>query len=384
MSTAHSHRRHHHRNAAGTLSRRLLLGLAGAGAIGVGGTLPSAVAKGRGGTRTESMPRTLIEVASGADATSVAFPVGYVGVRWTGPQQGAGIRFRSADGTFEQWRGVSACCRGARDDLFDAGHAHTALVAAGTGTTTAAVGYELRLPAGTDDVYSVAINTRLGVPVHFSVPTALPRALGLTYRPRVCWGADEQLRYDAAGAEVWSPAYSPAQALTVHHTVTANDDPDPAATIRAIYRYHAVDQRFGDIGYHFLIDEAGRLYEGRHSGPDGLPGHREDGQVVTAGHVLGYNTGNIGIALLGDFTGRAPSAAAWRTLTLVLAGLARIHGLDPLGTVHYFNPVNAAAKDVNAISGHLDWLATECPGETLYPKLGSLRADVARLVGLVG
>jgi hypothetical protein len=210
----------------------------------------------------------------------------------------------------------------------------------------------------------VAINTSSGPPVGFSVPTVLPRALGLKYLPRACWGADESLRYDSEG-EIWPPEYSPVQALTVHHTVTANDDPDPAATIRGIYGYHTVDQGFGDIGYHFLIDEAGRLYEGRWSGPDGIPGHRADGQVVTAGHVLGYNTGNIGIALLGDFTDRAPTAAAWRTLTLVLAGLAGLHGLDPLSTVHYVNPVNSATKDVDAISGHLDWLATECPGEKL-------------------
>jgi hypothetical protein len=178
---------------------------------------------------------------------------------------------------------------------------------------------------------------------------------------------------------VWPPVYSPAQAFTVHHTVTANNDPDPASTIRGIYRYHAVDLAWGDIGYHFLIDEAGRLYEGRYSGPDGLPGHREDGQVATAAHTLNYNTGNIGVALLGDFTGREPSAAAQGTLTLLLAVLAQFHELDPLGTVHYVNPVNGMAKDTGTISGHRDWGATECPGAKLYPMLGSLRADAARL-----
>jgi hypothetical protein len=272
---------------------------------------------------------------------------------------------------------VSASCRTARDDLPGAGGTHAVLVAADTGS----VGYELRLPAGAAGAHSVAINTRSGPPERFTVPAVPPRALGLTYRPRACWGADESLRYDAAGAEVWPPEYFPAQALTIHHTVTANDDPDPAATVRAIYRYHAVDQGFGDIGYHFLIDEAGGLYEGRYSGPPGIPGHCWDGRVVTAGHVFGHNVGNIGIALLGDFTHRAPSQAARWTLTLVLAGLARLHGLDPLGTAHYVNPVNGATKDVAVISGHLDWLATECPGATLYPELGSLRADVARLSG---
>jgi hypothetical protein len=271
---------------------------------------------------------------------------------------------------------MSACCRGARDDLASSAHRHAALVAA----DVAATGYELRLPAGADDVRATAINTRSGPPVPFSVPTEQPQALGLAYRPRVCWGADESLRHGGDGAELWPPVYSPAQALTVHHAATANDDPDPAATIRAIYQYHAVELGWGDIGYHFLIDKAGVLYEGRWSGVDGLPGHREDGQVATAGHVLGFNTGNLGIALLGEFTNRAPTAAARRTLTLLLAALVRVHGMDPLGAVHYVNPVNAAAKDVDTLSGHRDWLATECPGEKLYGGLSSLREDVARLL----
>jgi N-acetylmuramoyl-L-alanine amidase len=52
------------------------------------------------------------------------------------------------------------------------------------------------------------------------------------------------------------------QKLIVHHTATQNNDPDPPATIRSIYYYHAVTQGWGDIGYNFLIDEAGNLYEG--------------------------------------------------------------------------------------------------------------------------
>lgn len=375
MSAAHSHRDRHH--PAGTLSRRLLLGLGGAGALGVGGALPSAAAAGSGARieRTEAMPRTLVDAASGTGAVTAPFPVGYVGVRWTGPHLGAGIRCRSAGGTFGEWREVSVRCQGARDDLEGAGDVHSVLVVADAATT----GYELRLPAGATDVHSAAINTRSGPAVRFSIPTELPRAFGLKYLSRACWGADESLRYNDKGAEAWPPAYSPAQALTVHHTVTANDDPDPAATIRAIYRYHAVDLGWGDIGYHFLIDEAGRLYEGRWSGPDGIPAHREDGQVVTAGHVFNFNPGNIGIALLGDFTERVPSAAASWTLTLVLAGLARVHGLDPLGTVHYVNPVNGMVKNTRTISGHRDWGVTECPGKNLYPMLGSLRTGIARL-----
>jgi hypothetical protein len=57
---------------------------------------------------------------------------------------------------------------------------------------------------------------------------------------------------------------------------------------------------FGDIGYQYLIDESGRVYEGRYSGTDSYPGHDAEGvKVVMAAHVGGFNSGNTGIALLG-------------------------------------------------------------------------------------
>ena len=86
--------------------------------------------------------------------------------------------------------------------------------------------------------------------------------------------------------------------------------------MRAIYRYHAVERGFGDIGYQYLIDESGRVYEGRYSGPDSSPGHDADGdKIVTAAHVGGFNSGNMGVALLGTLTSLEPTPAAqvrWR------------------------------------------------------------------------
>src|SRR5207248_3521731 len=121
--------------------------------------------------------------------------------------------------------------------------------------------------------------------------------------PRAGWGADESLRYDSSGKEIWPPAFWPIQKLIVHHTDTQNNDPDPPATIRSIYYYHAVTQGWGDIGYNFLIDEQGRIYEGRHTLDYGvgIPPTEEDtsGNVVTGAHAQGFNSGTVGIALLG-------------------------------------------------------------------------------------
>lgn len=157
----------------------------------------------------------------------------------------------------------------------------------------------------------------------------------------------------------------------------ANDDPDPAATVRAIYQLHAVTNDWGDIGYHFLIDEEGRIYEGRYSGDDGLPAHDADGKVVTAFHVGGFNSGNLGIALLGTFTEQGPKEAARAALTRLVKVLVRHHGVDPQARVTYTNPVNGTQKEVAEISGHRDWMATECPGEVMYGELERLRTAVA-------
>jgi hypothetical protein len=152
---------------------------------------------------------------------------------------------------------------------------------------------------------------------------------------------------------------------------------DPAATIRAYYYLHAIVNDWGDIGYHYLIDEAGRIYEGRHSGTDGIPAHDTGGKMVTAFHTSGYNSGNLGIALLGTFNNQSPTAAARMSLTTLLAALSDHHGFDPQAAVTFVNPVNGVTKNTQMISGHRDWLATECPGTTMYDTLPALRADVA-------
>lgn len=92
--------------------------------------------------------------------------------------------------------------------------------------------------------------------------------------------------------------------------------------------------------------------------------------------------GQRGVALLGDFTATQPTLAARRALTRVLAALADVTDLDPLGRVSYVNPISGAHAhaEVDAIAGHRDWLATECPGEAFHPVLPEVRRDVAALL----
>jgi uncharacterized protein with LGFP repeats len=201
---------------------------------------------------------------------------------------------------------------------------------------------------------------------------------------RAGWGADESLRFDATGHEIWPAVFQPIQKLIVHHTATQNNDPDPAATVRAIYYYHAVTQGWGDIGYNFLIDEAGRIYEGRHSrtyAPGESPtGEDAAGNGVTGAHALGFNSGTVGIALIGTLTSQDATPAARDALTRLLAWIAGSHGIDPHGSALFTNPVSGTQATFPNIAGHRDVNATECPGGVFYASLPALRDAVAAVI----
>jgi hypothetical protein len=155
--------------------------------------------------------------------------------------------------------------------------------------------------------------------------------------------------------------------------------------VRSIYYYHAVTQAWGDIGYNFLVDEAGRIYEGRHTinyaSGSSPTGEDSSGRGVTAAHAYGFNSGTVGVALLGTLTNQGPTPAARRALEQILAWKADAHGIDPQGASLYTNPVNATQKTFANISGHRDVDATECPGGVLYSALPSIRSNVATMLG---
>ncbi|MFC8430195.1 peptidoglycan recognition family protein [Streptomyces sp. NPDC057253] len=364
------------------MTRRTVLGAAGlaAGAAVAVPVVASAVtttatAPTEAATRQERVPRTRAKTFSGAAAGSAepGFPVEYVGVTWTGARRGAAIRLLDQDGRAGAWQTLKpVCAAGADGEAGNPAKNVSVLVPAG-----GAAGYELKMPDGATGVRSTAIDTVNGPAMKVAVATETASFRGVEFITRAGWGADESLRFKADGTENSPQTYYPAQTLTVHHTVGANGDLDPAATIRAYYYLHAITNDWGDIGYHFLIDEAGLVYEGRYTGTDGIPAHNADGKMVTAFHTSGFNSGNLGIAVLGTFESQAPTAAARASLTKLLAALSDYHALDPEAAVTFVNPVNGVKRNVQTVSGHRDWLATECPGTTFYGDLPALRVDVA-------
>ncbi|MGW6904955.1 peptidoglycan recognition protein family protein [Streptomyces sp. NPDC054940] len=356
-----------------SLSRRGMIAAGGAVAAGAavtpmvfaatdsGETDNSAAGSGDSGTTPEKFPATRTEAATGTGEATTAFAASYVGVRWSGAKEGAAIRL--ADGN---WQTLASGCATVEDG-------GTALVAAQNATA-----YEVKAPTAIDGVHSLAIDTTDGPDRTFKVPSEPTRVRGVRYLSRPAWGADESKRFKADGSVNSPETYYPLQIITVHHTATPNADPDPAATVRAIYEYHAITNDWGDIGYHFLIDEAGNVYEGRYSGDDGIPAFNPDGDLVTGFHSVGYNSGALGIALIGNLDAQGPTEAAKASLIRLIKVISRFKGLDPQAKVTYTNPVNGTKKDTNVVGGHRDYFATECPGQVMYDLLAEVRAAAAR------
>lgn len=338
----------------------------------VAAVLP-APALARGVPRTLASTRDLGALTGVSAPVDTTFSMDYLGVSWLSGEKPS-VRFL-VEGRWSRWQEAH------EDDVpVVDGRTFSHLIAADK-----ADAYQLKGDAA--GVRAVAINTTDGPrPLEWERPAAA--ASHLDQPPllsRADWGADESLRFNADGTEKWAPAFYTTQKLVVHHTATKNDDPDPAATVRAIYRYHAIDKGWGDIGYNFLVDEQGTIYKGRYSGPAGtvdqdtLTGENAEGLGVTAAHVGGYNSGTMGIAVLGTYRGakQLPSEAR---VSIVdhLAWESERHQLDPLATSTYVNPVNGSVKEAMPnISGHRDWASTQCPGDNFYAEIPPIREEVA-------
>jgi uncharacterized protein YgiM (DUF1202 family) len=175
---------------------------------------------------------------------------------------------------------------------------------------------------------------------------------------RTGWGADESLRF-SNGVEIFPPQYAPIRHGIVHHSETPNAS-DPAQQMRSIYYYHAVTRAWGDIGYNYLVDKYGNIYQGR-----------VGGQGVIGNHSMAHNVGAVGVCLIGNHLVAEPTPAAVSGLVAILAFALR--GLDPLGYSDSWDLLN-----LPTICGHRDVNDTTCPGDFAYDDLAAIRASVAQ------
>lgn len=198
------------------------------------------------------------------------------------------------------------------------------------------------------------MNTRDGPTVEEARAMIVPQEMtsGVP-QPRIIsrrgWGAKES----------WAtrePVYQKPTTFVIHHTVTPNNPEDPAYIVRAIFQYHAISRGWGDIGYNFLIDRQGNIYEGRKGG-DGVVGI----------HAGDYNYGSIGIALLGDYRSAKMTSAMKEALVSLMAWEADRFGIHPLESSHFVRRV------FPNIVGHRDLWTTICPGDNIYRVLPEVR-----------
>ena len=151
--------------------------------------------------------------------------------------------------------------------------------------------------------------------------------------------------------------------LIVHHSATSNGPADWPAVVRSIWNQHVNVNGWSDIGYNWLIDPEGNLYEGR-------------GKDVQGAHFCGTNARTAGVCVLGNFSVSLPSAPAISQLEKFLAWNSCVDDLDPLTTsIHA-----SSGLDLHHISGHRDGCATECPGATFYPLFDNIRQEVAAYI----
>lgn len=215
---------------------------------------------------------------------------------------------------------------------------------------------------------------------------------------RSAWGADESYRYmtsndvdpvlvevdseymqkfrneltyskviakDSSGNNYKWPLQYPQKVkkFIVHHTATTKNLSNPKQAIKDIYYYHAVKRGWGDIGYNYIIDKEGKIYEGRFGG-----------EGVIGAHTGPGNNGSIGIAVLGNFEQSPVPQKAVSALSSLIGEKAALHKITP-DKKSYFR-----GENTNNVIGHKDMMHTTCPGIYLYEKLPIIRTLAANYI----
>ncbi|MFC5799675.1 peptidoglycan recognition protein [Streptomyces formicae] len=191
---------------------------------------------------------------------------------------------------------------------------------------------------------------------------------------RAGWSADESISPE-------TPEYLPGgkiKAVVVHHTAESNTYTcaEAPAVVRGVYTYHVKQLGWKDIGYNFLVDKCGTVYEGRKGGVD-LP--------VLGAHAYGFNTETTGISVLGTYTDAAPTTAAMTSVARIAAWKLGQYGVSPTGTATLTAGAagqnlagqtwaQGAQRTLPAIHGHRDGYNTLCPGTAFYNQLGTIRS----------
>jgi hypothetical protein len=304
--------------------------------------------------------------ATAGSRRTVPFPIQatLVGFDWEGTTSAElEVRVRKADG-WSSWVHIDGGDEGPDPGSPEhRGRTTTAPVWVGDGAE--AVEFEVEDTSLTD--FRLHLVRSVPADAGFS-PSSAQAAPGII--PRSDWGADETWR-------TCGPSYARQLKFSVvHHTATANDysPEEAAAIIRGIYAFHTQVNGWCDIGYNFLVDKYGRIYEGRFGGID---------RTVIGAHAAGFNTGSTGVAFIGDYRFAALSPEARSALHTLLAWKLSLHEVDADSYVDVTSGGSSkyppdTVVTLNTISGHRDVSLTACPGDVVYGALPGLRPEIQR------
>lgn len=376
------------------LTRRHALA-ATAGALGAA-ALPRGPLLARGALAALAQPRPVVgEVPVGAleagrsRTVALAANADLVGLSWSGPAHaGLRIRFALPSGRMGPWAVADACGHGP-DALPGPAGAHTGepVWSGGTRLVEIESGRPLRdVRLRTVDVSHGLGAARLARAVG---PLAAASALALA-SPRLPAGGGQPpiiARRAWAGSSSRpsvAPEYGEVRVAFVHHTENPNGYTAAAvpAMLRAIWAFHRFVNGWDDIGYNFVVDLYGRVFEARAGGID---------EPVVGAHAGGYNAHSTGIAVLGSFGSVRIGAGARASLQSLLAWKLSLHGMPSLGTTTVRVSRGGAVWSkyragtnvrLPRIAGHRDGDSTECPGDALYAQLPAVRSAVHALAGV--
>ncbi|MBA2769076.1 MAG: peptidoglycan recognition protein, partial [Sporichthyaceae bacterium] len=189
------------------------------------------------------------------------------------------------------------------------------------------------------------------------------------------WGADERLRRTA-------PSYNDTiKAGFVHHTAGSNNytEAEVPQILRAIYAYHVKGNGWSDIGYNFLVDRFGRLWEGRYGGMD---------RAVVGAHTGGFNVDTFAVSAIGNFDKVAAPPVMVDSIARVMAWKLAMHFRDPNATTSLTSQGGGTSRyaagaqvTTGVVSGHREVGKTSCPGTNVYTQLATIRALTASYLG---
>lgn len=149
------------------------------------------------------------------------------------------------------------------------------------------------------------------------------------------------------------PQHEPKR-IVIHHSYSPNSEQfEGDETIKAIHKYHTVNNGWSDIAYHYLISPDGsRIYEGR---PDLQIGAHCGGSLPHGVKRIFGNTDSLGICLIGNYDNEQPTKEALYTLAILIFSLIEKYGMAQ-----------------NAVYGHCEaWSKAPktCPGRNLFIEL---------------